>query len=346
MLENQPTKITADRDNNVNLIRFVAACMVVFGHMATLLGSETAMPLGAIAVDIFFLLSGYLITASWRHSPRLVPYLVRRAARIFPGLVAVLLLTVFVLGPLVTSLGAAGYFASAGTWKYLFLVVLAPIENVLPGVFEGLPYPGAVNGSLWTLRYELLMYLLVPPACRLLDRLGKRGRVVTAAAVTALVLLHCLTDGSPDCPKAVRDVFRLSSYFAIGSCVRLFDLNGRLDAQHAVLALVALLLFAGGTGGVWTLGTVACLTVFTFGFCFCGSPRFSSLFRRNDISYGLYIYAFPVQQLVVQLGGVAPGTRHHLLACLPPRRHPACVRQLVPGGEACDEGRQGCLQTS
>lgn len=297
-----PCDAVSIRENNVNFIRFAAALMVVFSHMATFLGTEISMPLGAIAVDVFFLLSGYLITASWKRSKSLASYLVRRVARIFPGLIVVVLLTVFVLGPLVTSFSVGDYFASPGTWRYLRLAVLAPAENVLPGVFENLPYPGAVNGSLWTLRYEFLMYLLVPPACWLLARLGGRSWVA-GVAISALVLLHCLTDSSAACPEGLRQALRLSSYFSIGACVRLFGLERGLDVQSATIALLMLFLFADGRGGIWTLGTVACLTVFTFGFCFCSSPRFSWCFRRNDISYGVYIYAFPVQQLVVQLGG-------------------------------------------
>lgn len=144
------------RDNNINFLRFIAASLVIWFHMASLLAIPEpyimGQGLGPIAVNIFFVLSGYLIAKSWTRSSSFGSYLIRPIARIFPGLAVVILLSVFVMGPIVTSLPLGDYFADAGTWKYLSLIVLAPISNVLPGVFDANPLPYAVNGSLWTLR--------------------------------------------------------------------------------------------------------------------------------------------------------------------------------------------------
>lgn len=152
------------RDNNINFLRFIAASLVIWFHMASLLAIPEpyimGQGLGPIAVNIFFVLSGYLIAKSWTRSSSFGSYLIRRIACIFPGLAVVILLSVFVMGPIVTSLPLGDYFADAGTWKYLSLIVLAPISNVLPGVFDANPLPYAVNGSLWTLRYEFLAYCL------------------------------------------------------------------------------------------------------------------------------------------------------------------------------------------
>ena len=154
------------RDNNINFLRFIAASLVIWFHMASLLVIPEpyimGQGLGPIAVNIFFVLSGYLIAKSWSRSSSFGSYLIRRIARIFPGLAVVVLLSVFVMGPAVTSLSMGDYFGDPDTWKYLSLIVLAPIENALPGVFDTNLLPYAVNGSLWTLRYEFLAYLLTP----------------------------------------------------------------------------------------------------------------------------------------------------------------------------------------
>lgn len=105
----------------------------------------------------------------------------------FPGLAVVILLSVFVMGPIVTSLPLGDYFADAGTWKYLSLIVLAPISNVLPGVFDANPLPYAVNGSLWTLRYEFLAYLLTPLLYAATKKLCGGRKLVFAVVLAVLV---------------------------------------------------------------------------------------------------------------------------------------------------------------
>ena len=107
------------RVNNINLLRFIAASMVIYYHMGILLGQPgvtvMGVSVGSIAVNIFFILSGYLIASSWTHSTSFKSYIVRRAARIFPALIVVVLVTTFVIGPLFTSLTLDDYFFSFGT---------------------------------------------------------------------------------------------------------------------------------------------------------------------------------------------------------------------------------------
>ena len=105
------------RDNNINFLRFIAASRVIWFHMASVLAIPEpyimGQGLGPIAVNIFFVLSGYLIAKSWTRSSSFGSYLIRRIARIFPGLAVVILLSVFVMGPIVTSLPLGDYFADA-----------------------------------------------------------------------------------------------------------------------------------------------------------------------------------------------------------------------------------------
>lgn len=162
--------------NNFNALRLVAAWMVIYGHAWAITGTAGQDVItwltqfkfaGAVAVDLFFVISGFLIAASLqRNSVR--NYLQARALRILPALVTCVALSVFVLGPLLTT--ARDYWHSPQTWRYLLLnASLWSTTHTLPGVFEHLPYT-AVNGSLWTLPGEARLYLalLVASLCGVL----------------------------------------------------------------------------------------------------------------------------------------------------------------------------------
>ena len=306
---NPPHVKYGSRANNINLLRFIAASVVIYYHMAILLGQPgyviMGQGLGAIAVNIFFVLSGYLIASSWTHSSGFVSYLVRRAARIFPALIVVVLVTVFVIGPIFTTLSVGDYFGNPGTWKYLSVMLLSSTENVLPGVFEGLPYPAVVNGSLWSLRYEFLMYLIVPLAYFVLARFGNKVRKPTTYAFLAILVLgYCLSSaGLLHLPEAIEIGLRLGSYFFVGCVVYDRGLDRYFDAQYSIVALLFVLVFAQEGGPLCPLLMLLATTIFVFGFALAPQPRFAKCFSKNDFSYGVYIWAFPIQQALVQIGG-------------------------------------------
>ena len=152
-------------NNNINALRFIAAFMVIFSHSFVLVNNELPLifgiSVGGVAVDIFFVLSGYLIAKSWSRDENILRYFLRRFLRIFPALFVIVLLTIFVLGPLTSNLSPEAYFANPDVYKYLLNAILIR-NDYLPGVFENNPYPNAINGSLWTLTIEACMYLLLP----------------------------------------------------------------------------------------------------------------------------------------------------------------------------------------
>ena len=295
------------RANNINLLRFIAASLVIYFHMDFLLGKSgyeiMGQGLGSIAVNVFFVLSGYLIASSWTHSSGFLSYLIRRAARIFPGLIVVVLVTVFVIGPLFTSLSMGEYFSSAETWGYLESILLSSTKS-LPGVFEAVPYPRAVNGSLWTLRYEFAMYLLVPVAYFVIGRFGRARKGVALGLFAVLAVGYCLVSGfGIAVPDICAQGLRLASYFFAGCIVYEFDLAKYLDVQYSVLAVLFMLIFARECGPLCVPLMLVTTTVFVFGFALAPRPRFAKCFSKNDFSYGIYIWAFPIQQMLVQLGG-------------------------------------------
>ena len=153
------------KNNNFDLLRLFGAALVVYGHSYPLTGAAApgfaANPVGTIGVKIFFVVSGYLVAQSWVRDSHLVRFAVRRGLRIFPALTVVVLVSVFFLGPVFTSLPLDEYFPHPLTSAYLRNIVLY-ISYALPGVFEHNTYPAAVNGSLWSLPAEFAMYLLTP----------------------------------------------------------------------------------------------------------------------------------------------------------------------------------------
>lgn len=175
--------LCAGKDNNLNLLRALAALSVLLSHSFALSsGSPATEPLrsligmtpGSIAVDVFFVISGFLVTASICRSQSLIDFVAARFLRIFPGLFVMLVLSVFGLGLAMTTLSPKAYLSSSATYSYFAwcLTLFRGVKYELPGVFEANPYRLAVNGSLWTLPYEVRMYAILGGSwllCRLLS---------------------------------------------------------------------------------------------------------------------------------------------------------------------------------
>jgi len=287
------------RSNNFNLLRFVAACMVIYGHMYSLMGVAAIPNIGTAAVHnvgvcILFLISGFLIYESWQRDPNILRYAVRRVLRLWPALIVLCLLTALVMGPLVTNLPARQYFADSGTWKYIANNILLRMEYRLPGVFAENPYSFMVNRSLWTMPVEAVMYAALPILLCVLrkPRAQKLGLICAAAALSAFRLLCFLLEWQPP------DVFLLAHYFFIGTLFTFPRVRRLLNTQVAIAALLLLAARPGATF-VGECAFLLLLPYVVFSFALPGRAVFAGLFTKNDYSYGLYLYAFPVQQLLI-----------------------------------------------
>lgn len=284
------------RDNNFNFLRMLAAFAVLFSHSFALAsGSDGAQPLkgllgiglGAIAVDVFFVTSGYLVTASvMRRS--LVEFFVARLLRIYPALIVCITLTVLVLGPAMTS---SSHYFDASTWSYFWHnVLLAPgSPNQLPGVFEGNPHGDAVNGSLWTLPYEIRLYAVVFVAWICTAFKPRLFLAVTVAA--ALVALAWLLYQDISLPH-------LAWMFFAGSV--LYGLKLRFDGRIAAGVAIALVASAVDHRVFVLVYPLAVPYLVLFAALELRGP-WLAYNRLGDYSYGVYIYAFPVQQTVIAL---------------------------------------------
>ena len=194
------------RDNNFNLIRLIAALSVLFSHSVAVLGlpssrefffDHLSLSLAEMAVDVFFVTSGFLVTGSLVNRGDVIAFLWARALRIYPAIWVMLILTVFALAPALTTLPLAEYFTSPKTHDYFAkcATLIGGVRYSLPDVFETMPLKTEFNGSLWTLPIELRLYcylaagwvvLAAAPAIRL--RAMSVAAPLAAAAFLVLIL--------------------------------------------------------------------------------------------------------------------------------------------------------------
>jgi peptidoglycan/LPS O-acetylase OafA/YrhL len=297
-------------DNAFDTLRLVAALIVIFGHAFRLTGETgpafAGTTVATLGVKIFFVVSGYLVAQSWLRDPHPRRFLQRRLLRIVPGLVLVIVLTVFVLGPAVTSLPILDYLTDQRTWIYLANLAFYPADE-LPGVFAANVAPHEVNGSLWSLPPELSMYLLLPVMAGVSLALSGAYRlfVVAACLVTLCALLVVLP--APEMRAwtvygtRAWAWFAVAPFFLFGACYAFCRWDRYLNRVVAA-GLLTLLAVMPGMAVVTELLLILALPYIVLAFGTAAAPWRGALTRSGDYSYGLYLYAFPIQQALVMAG--------------------------------------------
>ncbi len=291
------------RDNNFDLLRLLAAWVVLVSHSFALVGRDQPLhqfdtTLGNLGVLVFFAVSGLLIRRSWEHDPVPRDFWAKRALRLLPALALTAVLTAFVLGPLVTSRSTGSYLTSLETWLYpVRLLLMFPFGATLPGVFDDTVYAGAVNGSLWSLPVEVFAYAVL--AVLGMTGLLARRRVVTLVAVSSLIWAALWV---PATSEAVGSAYVLSA-FMVGAAAYTYRDRVVLSTPIAAAALALCVMTCFGPTSlrvvVWTVAAVYLSYWFAYAL-----PRIGRWMTRfGDASYGVYIWAFPVQQTVVHLLG-------------------------------------------
>ncbi|HSD16490.1 MAG TPA: acyltransferase [Thermomonas sp.] len=290
--------------NNLNLIRLFAAWMVIYGHAWAITGTPGGDVVtwltqfkfaGGVAVDVFFFISGFLIAASLeRNDTR--GYLASRALRILPALVACVALSVFVLGPLLTT--APDYWRDPRTWDYLWANgTLWSSRYDLPGVFAALPRQ-AVNGSLWTLPIEARLYLALLGAS-LLGLLTPRR--YTPLWALALAAAYAFAAWRHPLPEWLSNQAWCAAFFITGTLCWL----QRARIQLRPLPLLALLAVAAlARGTPWF--HLPYFAIVCYGTAWLAFVPTLPRIRQHDLSYGLYLYGWPSAQLVQQFSPGGP----------------------------------------
>ncbi|RCW80165.1 acyltransferase family protein [Phyllobacterium bourgognense] len=293
------------RANNFDFVRFLAAFLVIWGHSAALLGlpitSMWGVAISEMGVMIFFVLSGYLITESWLRDPRLVPFFLKRSLRIFPALIVCVIICACLIGPIVTSLPIEDYFFSPGFAEFFKNIALLPRYS-LPGVFEQNTYRYAVNGSLWTLPVEFFCYCSVAALAVISGRrLFRFTMLATVMVCGADVYFSHFYDG----PQIVildtgaASAASIMPFFFVGSIFRLVKDRISLRIDIAVIMACATALVEYGWPQLLAFCTWLTVPYITLTFCLHAAPLLSKWGRFGDFSYGMYLYAFPVQQSLI-----------------------------------------------
>jgi len=297
--------------NNIGTLRLIGALVVLFGHCWPLTSDKTALdplsqllvsngiwprPIHELGVCLFFTLSGLLITQSFDRRQSTLRYLEARLLRIFPALIVVVAVTVFVLGPIYTTLSLGDYFGHADTWKYLRnTATLQHIEYRLPAVFDALPND-SVNGSLWTLKTEFKFYLWVM-AFGLLA-LPRKPLPFNLLAVTLIVLYvgEFAPSGFYKMLTSLNTAF-LGGYFLLGALAYVNRARIILS-PYVLLALIVVSALLHGSAA-YALAFSVMFGYLTLLIAYHPQIRLPVADRYGDFSYGIYLYAFPVQQILV-----------------------------------------------
>lgn len=291
-------------DNSFNLLRLIFAVMVLASHAPELVDGDRHRELltmafgtysfGEFAVNSFFILSGYLITASWLSTAGFGAYLRKRALRILPGFLVASAVSIVVFGPL----GSATFWTDFNPVHFLSRLAFLS--------FEAESFPSnkhhELNGALWTIHYEFACYLFVA----LLGMLGLLKRRIAAGlflVALALYIVHLAADLQLE--GALRSVWyrfglyvRFSTMFLAGTM--LYFMRDRIHWDRRTIAAAAvafvLLMFNRYTAAI-AMSIPWAVLLFALG------RRPSWAARKigdTDLSYGIYLYAWPIQQYVIQ----------------------------------------------
>jgi peptidoglycan/LPS O-acetylase OafA/YrhL len=305
--------------NNFHLVRFIAATLVLYGHCYPLtnrgtydeitLFSQGIFPAAHMGVCIFFVVSGYLVSQSLQNSQTIFNFLWKRIIRIFPALIVSLIFCVCVVGTVFTTLPLNEYWQNHETYRFWKLIKLYPhVGYTLPGVFKTLPIKD-VNGSLWTLPYEVTMYLFLV-FLQLCGLFSKRNIILflflfSFPFTTYLFFNYHPTSLIPILHLTFTDSLEFGIYFMAGTLMNLFKDNVAFRFRY--FAIMVLLWFGLGLVHITTpimIKTISFLALpYIVLYLAKLKGKLNDFGKMGDFSYGIYIYAFPVQQMMVQLYG-------------------------------------------
>jgi len=254
-----------------------------------------------IGVKILFIISGFLVTEIYFRDPNIMRYAIRRIFRIVPGYVFLIMITTFLIGPVVSSWSVREYFTSSGIWTYLnnlrFFIVFS-----LPGVFTD-NLSQAVNRSIWAIPVEILTYILLPIMAWLsVKTIGLKFGLPLAGIMFILVnvvrILFIPEFAYVVYGTEVTSALILTVYFIIGCAFSSPYLRKLLDLQIAsAILFVGLMLNMSGVKTTILMYVV--MPYFVLSFCLHREPKFAYLFKKVDLSYGVFLYGFVIQQAVI-----------------------------------------------
>jgi len=293
------------RKNNFTAIRIFFAWLVLYGHSYAIEKSHGIVDplnalfkgstwIGAIAVNGFFVISGYLVAGSFAKRG-FFNFIISRSLRIYPALIFCILFSIFFIGPIFTELEIDKYFNSKITWHY-FRNMLAALEMkwYLPGVFEKNSFP-SINGSLWSLTVEVRCYVIL--ACLGLASVFKNRFTLNFSIVSIFTLGIFFYDQFPLIGSNNR-YLRPSMYFLIGVLFYSNRKNIVIDTKILIFCTILMFISFGKKWFDYSFPLAFSYSIFYIAY----NTRYLEIDKYiGDLSYGIYIFSWPIQQSVAQL---------------------------------------------
>jgi peptidoglycan/LPS O-acetylase OafA/YrhL len=298
-MDKRISNIIKKGNNNLDLIRLFAALAVViyhsfainpewgfsdptksfFGHTST----------GGVAVKIFFFISGLLVTNSIITKKSAIEFLLSRTLRTFPGLILVTSISALIIGPVITDMKLNEYLLHNGTYMYIVNNIIMNTSFVLPGVSFDNVY--GINGSLWTIRYEVAAYIILVISFMF----GLMKSNIISSLICLFIIIEPITPlkGVLFASSDNSAIFLLAPCFALGS---FFAINK--NWLKSTLTVPVILLLASIYSHSPTLSPLLlCFSFCLFAFHISSVNWIINLRLKSDISYGVYLWGFPVLQI-------------------------------------------------
>ncbi len=296
-----------DRHNNFDFLRLIFASAVIVSHSYPLSGidevfakwSANQFDLGGLSVNIFFAMSGYLIFQSLQRSKNIADYIWKRVLRLYPALIVILLITMLILPLIYKGQNIANEISY---WSYLSNgLSLYNLQHQVQGVFGNNVYPQAINGSLWTLSYEFTMYISLLGLF-----LIRTQKISLYVLITAFSVMYLAFNLRPTFLSKIFEIihidtqqlYRLGSYFLAGAILTFVNLQRFNTTFFRCSLLIILLLSLFFYKFKYVAPVILSILIISIGIL--QTKYISKLgYTFGDISYGMYIYGFFVQQLLM-----------------------------------------------
>ena len=289
-------------NNNLTIIRVILSCMVIYYHSYALTGNDPNRDVikqlfnlttsGGLAVSIFFFISGLLVTDSYLTHGNHIRFLLSRFFRIIPALFVLLVITVFIVAPLITSVSLYSFFSDKSNYYYVLNNLLMNTRFYLSGVFDKNHYPSVINGSLWTLKWEVICYLFL--LCfGMIDILKNK-------TLSSLICLFMIFSSELKLEWLVfimgdnAGIINLPMYFSIGSLFAIW----KDEIYISLNTIIGLILLTYMLKNSYFYILLFYTTSFSL-VIYAASNKFIKKIRLDtDPSYGIYIYGFLIQQII------------------------------------------------
>ncbi len=305
------------RNNNFNLLRLLAAFFIAYYHCYFMaLGPQMdekvyvgLYELSQIALNFFFITSGFLIALSFTRRSSLLSYFVARFLRLIPGVFVLSLLICFVMGPLVTSVSLSSYFSSFDTLVYVPLTTLLQPDRTLPGVFSNNLNPNEIDAALWTLRYEMICYVGLA-ALGVLGLLTDRFKFGIICFVVLFAFLFITFFTQLRDIAGINHLVHFGLSFFIGTVAFVYKDKIPLHWLGVVISAVcALMMYVYLPRSIAEPFIILATAYLVFWLAYVPRGLLLKFNKFGDYSYGVYIYHYPIEQLLMQyVGGFTPFT--------------------------------------